>query len=187
MTAIIRPAPSVFRKTLPMMVVVGAFRPLGDDQLLDCPTADMMRSVLETARSYRWPLAFWRQHTKEEVPPDGHWLPGCRPRVMDRVFEGRSASMFDNREFCSVVARSQTERLYAVGPRNDSTLLASQKDAPLFGCSFVLVSDHEVLHFCSGGQSDGSDGECDGAPHPTDARICVRNWKDTLRTVEFNE
>ncbi len=184
MTAIIRPAPQVFRRTLPLMVVFGAFEGPETGRPASLAETTAMSDMLETARRYRWPLAFWRRLRPDGALPPGHWLPGCRPRVMDRVFEGRSAAPLDNREFRAVLSRPECTEIFALGLRNDSSSNAFRSDVANLRCRLVLVPDAQVLLNCSGEARNsipqhGIPVEAIGCD-----QIRIQDWKKCLRKLE---
>lgn len=184
MNAIIRPAPQVFQRTLPLMLVFGAFEATGTRPPASLAATAMIRDTLETARRYRWPLAFWRRVEADGSTPEGHWLPGCRPRVTDRVFEGRSGSPLQNRELRSVIMRPECTDLYALGLPNDSDLDVLESGLARLGCRLVLVTEAKVLQNCSGLARIGT--AKPGMPvHALESsQICHHDWKKCLRTLE---
>lgn len=184
MTVVIRPAPGVFRRTMPLVVTFGLFRRYDQDPPLDETDVEMMRRVVSLARRYRIPLAYSRIIDHAKNPSPGFWLPECRPKVTDRMFEHGPGTLFQNREFSNVFVGITDRRILFAGPRNDSSLTASVTD-PLarFRPVQVITSD-SMLQICSASARDVTKAT-DGAPNRAKPQaISLSDWEYSMRQVE---
>ena len=128
MSIIIRPSTGVFRRTLPLVLVFGAYDP-APDTALDDPDIETIVEVVRFARNLQAPIAFLRQVCSDDsFMSHGRWLAGCRPKTSDRVFDHAPGSAFENREFLSVFRKITEREILAAGPRNDSSLRETLRD-----------------------------------------------------------
>lgn len=186
MTVIIRPSPEIFRRRNPMVVVFGAFRLFdAEPPLKDCDVA-LLRGVIANARRYRQTLAFSRPIDSDGAMPQGTWLPGCRPRISDRLFEHRDASCFSNPDFVALYQVFAPRQIFVVGPENDSCLAATLADRRADPRQFRVITPQPPLQNCSAAHenaplTDAVSPYC--APsRPVDYFL----WLNELRTVEYS-
>ena len=185
MTVIIRPNPGVFRRTMPLVVMFGCFRRYDAPEQLDQADVDAARRVVTLARRYHVPLAYSRLLDDAKNPAPGFWLPDCRPRISDRLFEHGPGSIFQNREFANVYAGITDRRIYFAGPGVDSTLQQSARDILATLRDVQVIACRETLQLCSTGAETALDG---AAPTHRDARIdtiTVQEWEYSMRCVEY--
>lgn len=149
MSIIIRPAPGVFRRTMPLVIVFGAFRRFRVDAALDTADFDTLTGAVTLSRRMRVPLAFSRVVQEDRSTEPGVWLPECRPKVTDRVFDHPQGSIFENREFASLFTKITDREIYAVGPRDDSSLAASIAGAAPYDRDIRVIVPDGALQNCS--------------------------------------
>ncbi|MEM8787667.1 MAG: hypothetical protein AAGE76_05360 [Pseudomonadota bacterium] len=148
MSIIIRPSPEVFRRTMPLTLVFGACRIPGRDPLLDRADTETIVDTVRWARRLSIPLAFLRL-TGDEDSNSGTWLPGCRPRVCDRVFEHARGSALANDIFVAVFMNLHHGEFFAVGPRNDSSMRATVSAADALDRPIQVIMPTHPLQNCS--------------------------------------
>ncbi|MSU88328.1 isochorismatase family protein [Rhodobacteraceae bacterium 2CG4] len=149
MSIIIRPSDSVFKRTTPLVLIFGAYRRFELDPPLSQEELDTITQVVALSRRLRAPLAFSRLVPEDRAPEAGVWLPDCRPKITDRVFDHAPGSMFQNREFANAF-RSITRRdLVLTGPRSDSSLMATARDSRPYGRDAQVVLPDGALHIRS--------------------------------------
>ncbi len=157
MGIVVRPAVGVFRRTLPMIIVFGAYRRYEIDAPLSDTELDTITGVVDLARRFHSPLAFSRAVSNETASQAGVWLPGCRPKVTDRVFDHEPGSAFANAEFSGVL-NTITQRGFCVtGPENDSSLSATLADLKAQNREVEVITRPGLLQKCSTPLEDWSD------------------------------
>ena len=185
MTVIIRPNPGVFRRTMPLVVMFGCFRRYDAAAPLDEKDVDAAQRVVTLARRYRIPLAYSRMLDDAKTPAPGFWLPDCRPKVSDRLFEHQAGSIFRNREFANVFAGITDRRIYFAGPRDDSTLQDSARDILATLRDVQVIAGGETLQLCSTGAQTAMQ-EAPSAPGCVRLNtISVPDWEYSMRHVEY--
>jgi hypothetical protein len=185
MSIIIRPAPGVFRRTMPLVIVFGAFRRFRVDSALDSGDFETLTGAVALSRRMRVPLAFSRVVQEDRSTEPGVWLPECRPKVTDRVFDHPQGSIFQNREFASVFTKITDREIYAVGPRNDSSLAASIEDAAPFERDIRVIVPDGALQNCSTMEDFPSD-IFDGARKDlSKLGVAFRTWENSICAFEY--
>lgn len=149
MSIIVRPASGVFRRTMPLVVVFGAYRSFEDQDPLDAVDLETVTDAVALARRMHIPLAFSRAMRKDGTDARGVWLPDCRPKVSDRVFDHPEGSAFQNREFLNVFTKIIEREVFAVGPRNDSSMGATARETEATGRVMRIVMAAHPLQKCS--------------------------------------
>lgn len=186
MTVIIRPALSVFRRNTDLIVIFGAFRQFEPEAPIDPVDVDLMQNVVEAARRYRQPLAFSRELPDMSEPPQGTWLPGCRPRIRDRVFEHVGRTVFANPEFRSLYESNLSAKIKFVGPSNDSTLSAAISDHLCVSRPIERILNTEALHLRST-TTENATNQDSVLPHTFNVEpLDYFSWLKGLRLVEYN-
>lgn len=149
MGIVIRPTPAVFRRSMPLIIVFGAWRRTDIDPLLPAGECDTIIRVVGMARRLHMPLAFIRNVPQDRSCEPGWWLPGCRPRTIDRVFDHPDGAAFRLAGFATAFNGLSDGEFYATGPSDDSCLSAAiaapwgeirpirriSPDVPLHKCS----------------------------------------------------
>lgn len=175
MSVIIRPAESVFRRTTPLVLVFGAYRRFDADKPLSGEELETITKVVALSRRLHAPLAFSRVVPEDRSAEPGVWLPGCRPRITDRVFDHNGGSMFENREFAHVFRTITRRDLILVGARNDSALMATARDARPYGRDSHVILPDNALHIRS------------TAPRPVREPAAVTPQSGRISTVNFSQ
>ncbi|NNU81443.1 isochorismatase family protein [Halovulum dunhuangense] len=185
MSIIIRPSQGVFQRTMPLVVVFGAWRSVDGDTPLDAADHDTITRCVSVARRLQMPLAFSRAMKPErDRRAGGVWLPECRPRVTDRVFDHPRGSCFENRDF-EHVFRSITQRdIYLVGPRFDSSLRATLRDTRGHERPVKVVIAAHPLQNCSTAPEFRAAIFRATAVSDADRDICVEDWERSFCSVE---
>lgn len=149
MSIIIRPSPGVFRRTMPLVIVFGAFRRYGIDPELERSDFETLTGTVALSRRMHMPLAFSRVVQSDRSTGPGIWLPGCRPKVTDRVFDHPEGSIFGNREFANVFMNITDREIYAAGPRTDSSMQATVDESAPHDRDIRVIIPDEALQKCS--------------------------------------
>lgn len=187
MTVIIRPAPEVFNRSTRLLVVFGAFRRFDQAPPFPMEQEDRLAEMVSEARKYRVSLAFSRRTRPDGTGYPGAWLPGCRPRVTDMVFNHRECSSFSNSEMLGALRRLGAERTVFVGTESDSEIRASLRDAERLGLRVERVGLQNAMHKCSA--SEGTTVNYVNFPPrsgQTDA-TAYGHWLNSLRVVVSTE
>lgn len=180
MSMIIRPSARVFQRTMPLVVVFGAYRRYDIDQPLSQEDLETISGVVGTARRMRAPLAFSRLVPEDRSPAPGVWLPGCRPKVTDRVFDHAGGSLFDNREFANVFRSITRREVVLVGARGDSALMATARDARPYDRDASVVLPDGALHIRSAARDALRE---DFMVTPQSGRISTVNFSEWEQSV----
>lgn len=187
MTVIIRPSPDVFRRSARLVVVFGAFRRFDRAPQFLPREEDILADMILNARKYRVWLAFSRPTRPDGTGFPGSWLPGCRPRVTDMVFNHRERSSFSNDEMLDALRRLGARELVFAGPESDSEIEASMRDAKRFGLTIERVQLRNAVQKCSA--STDSMGKYVHFPPQagqTDA-TAYGHWLNSLRVITSTE
>lgn len=185
MSIIIRPDPGAFRRTQPLVVVFGAFRPMDDPHPLDDIDSETIREGVGKARALRMPLAFSREVTSGSGPGRGTWLPDCRPKITDRVFDHAPGSLLDNREFLSVFTTITDREIFGFGPRNDSSFAATLIACGTTGRRMRAVMPPHPLQKCSTLGSFRPNVFLGAANFDPSRDICLFEWQKSVCSVEY--
>lgn len=185
MSIVIRPSPGVFRRTTPLVVVFGAFRRYETDRPLSQAELETITGVVGGARRFRTPLAFSRVVGKDGLSGPGVWLPGCRPKVTDRVFDHAEGSAFGNREFANVFTKITEREIVMVGPENDSSRTATLADSKAYDRPVRVIMAGGTLHNCSSAlnqrsQDDHNPSNCDQL-----SAVNFEEWERELCVIEY--
>lgn len=149
MSLIVRPSPGVFHRTMPLVIVFGAYRRYELDPQLDSADFEMITEVVSTARQMHLSLAFCRTVSAVGVSDPGRWLPGCRPRVTDRVFDHLPGSAFTSEAFASVLDTITEHKIHVTGPRADSSMRSTVSDPRARSREVEVVIPNHPLQLCS--------------------------------------
>ena len=114
---------------MPLVIVFGAFRRYQTDPTLDASDFETLTGAVGLSRRMRVPLAFSRVVQEDRSTEAGIWLPGCQPKITDRVFDHPAGSIFENREFASLFTKITDREIFAVGPRDDSSMRDTVRDS----------------------------------------------------------
>jgi len=175
MSIIIRPAESVFRRTTPLVLIFGAYRRFDVDKPLTDEEFRTITDVVTLSRRLHAPLAFSRVVPEDRAVEPGVWLPGCRPKITDRVFDHIGGSMFQNREFAHAFRTITRRDLILVGARDDSALMATARDARPYGRDSQVVLPDNALHIRS------------TASQPVREPAAVAPYSGRISTVNFSQ
>ncbi len=134
---------------MPLVVVFGAYRGFNDAEPLDDVDVTTVTESVRLARKMKMPLAFCRAVRKDGSFARGVWLPDCRPKVTDSVFDHPEGSAFQNREFLNVFTKITAREIYAVGPRNDSSMGATVRQSMGTDRAMRIVMPAHPLQKCS--------------------------------------
>ncbi len=149
MGIVIRPTPAVFRRSMPLVIVFGAYRRFDIDPPLPSGDFETITRVVGMARRLRMPLAFIRNVPQDRGHEPGSWLPGCRPKTTDRVFDHPAGAPFHLDGFANAFNGLSDGELYATGPSDDSCLSAAIA-APQGEIGPILhILPYLPLHKCS--------------------------------------
>ncbi|MHA3915094.1 hypothetical protein [Halovulum sp. GXIMD14793] len=184
MSVVIRPAPEVFQRKSPMVLIFGAFRRAGDDLPPMDHDITFLRDVVENARRYRQVLAFSRRINPGETLPDGHWLPGCRPKISDRLFDHVGASCFSNSEFAAMYAVFAPRLIQVAGPENDSSLAATVLDEQADRTAFRMIAARQPLQNCSTVNGNAAVSSTLSPQCPSIKPVDIIFWLNELRSIE---
>lgn len=138
MAEVIIPQPSVFLRNHATLIVFGAYRLLGAAEIPYAAQRQLMETV-RTARNYSIGCAFCRQTPENAYSHDGTWLPGCRPRTIDMMFDYTPPSCVSHPEFKEALLRRGSEHLIFTGFDTDSDLTNS------FEQFTNKLADHDAL------------------------------------------
>jgi len=141
---------------MPLVIVFGAYRRFDADPPLPSGDFETITRVVGMARRLHMPLAFIRHVPQDRGHEPGVWLPGCRPRTMDRVFDHPAGAPFRLDGFANAFNGLSNGALYATGPSDDSCLRAAiaapqgeigpirhiSPDLPLHKCSTRHTQSH---------------------------------------------
>lgn len=138
MTVVIRPSPSVFQATTPLLLVFGADRAGAEDGLGEAAISDLAR-FLALARSYRVEIGFFRSAAARP------WAPRCRPTIRDLVFEADEAGILQ----CSALqyaldARGKPE-IGLCGAVGEVSFEKAHREALALGMDFKAIGLSERL------------------------------------------
>ncbi|MEM9228627.1 MAG: hypothetical protein AAGB10_03390 [Pseudomonadota bacterium] len=134
---------------MPLVVVFGAYRRFELDKKLDDPDLDTITQVVSSARQMHLSLAFCRTVSAEGAADPGVWLPGCRPKVTDRVFEHLPGSAFESAAFSSVWETITDRKIHVTGPRSDSSMRSTVSDHRALTREVEVVIPNHPLQLCS--------------------------------------
>ncbi len=182
MGIVIRPAPHIFQRALPLVVVFGAYRRYPRAALLDLAAMQTIEEGVALARRVHAPLAFCREVTAQDEP--GVWLPGCRPRVSDRVFDTAPGSACAHREFASVLLGLGDRALALLGPEDDSSLAATAADAARSGHPVLRIRPGEALQNRSTADAAALDAGALAGNHGRVRTISLGAWANNLLVSE---
>lgn len=149
MGVVIRPATGVFRRSLPLTVVFGAYRPIDSAEALSMEEATLVTRCVQLSRQMRAPLAFIIPIESDGSSPVGTWLPDCRPKVKDRVFRVGQTSAFENAEFRGACLSLAGTTLVLAGPSSDSSLVKTSDDAAARMKHVRVVQARKAVRNCS--------------------------------------
>jgi hypothetical protein len=134
---------------MPLVIVFGAFRRLDIDPPLPREDVETITRVVGMARRMHIPLAFIRHVPQDRRHEPGAWLPGCRPRTTDRVFDHPAGAAFRLDAFASPFNGLTDGEIHVAGPANDSCLSAAIA-APQGDLGPIRrISANLALHKCS--------------------------------------
>jgi hypothetical protein len=187
MNVVIRPSPEVFRRKSRVLVVFGAFRRY--DRPYDCLPGDEGRlaDMVSKARNYRVMLAFCRKVSESGNSFPGSWLPGCRPRVTDMVFNFSGSTCYSNPELVEALARFGRDEIAVTGPTHDSDIDSALEGSYRHGLVVKRISPQNALQICSaGGSSFVRDAYFPPQPGQTQA-TGYSDWVNNLRIIESTE
>lgn len=184
MTVVIRPSTSVFQRTAPLVVVFGAFREIESPNTLTNQDIELIRGVVTSARRYHTPLAFTRQLPPDRSMPAGTWLPECRPRVTDRVFQHVEESCFSNREFATLFEKITPRKIYFTGPASDSSLTVSLADQHTLDRSVQVITSDTALQNCSASTANRATIDSVLPQLPQIKNLSFQFWLNELRQVK---
>ncbi len=183
---VIRPAQGVFLQTLPLSFVFGAYRRFEVDPQLDAADLRTITATVQRARSAKMPLAFCRVVRDAHSAEAGVWLPGCRPKVTDRVFDHIAGSFFNSTAFAGVFAEFTERQIFMVGPRLDSSMRSTVSDSAAAKHRIKVVIPDHPLQKCSTAFKDGSIVVRTSQYTAQHDEIPFQNWKDTMWRSEHH-
>lgn len=186
MSTVIRPAQGVFPRRLPLFVVFGAYRRFELDPPLDAADLETITATVQRARSAKMPLAFCRAVRDLHNAEAGMWLPGCRPRVTDRVFDHVTGSVFGSTTFASVFDKLTERAIFMVGPRFDSSMRSTASDSAAAKHSIKVVIPDHPLQKCSTAFKGGSIVVRTSQYTIHHEEITFQHWKDTTWRSEHH-
>lgn len=184
MGIVIRPTPAVFRRSMPLIIVFGAWRRADVDPPLAPGDFETITRVVGMARRLHMPLAFIRNVPQDRSQEPGAWLSGCRPKTVDRVFDHPDGAPFRLDGFATAFNGLSDGEFYATGPSDDSCLSAAiaapqgelrpirriSPDLPLHKCSTTdALADASLTRY---GQSD------------TGAAIPLQSWEHAVCQIQ---
>ncbi len=187
MTVIIRPQPEVFRQTARLLVVFGAYRRFDQASPFVPEEEDRLADMIATARKYRVSLAFSRRTRPDGTGYPGAWLPGCRPRISDMVFNHRACSSFSNLEMLDALRRISASRIEFTGPESDAEIDASLADAAGFGLRVERVGLRKAMHKCSASSEPMVNYVNFPPPRGQTAATAYGHWLSSLRVISSTE
>ncbi len=181
MGVIVFPAPAVFRRTTPMLVVFGAFVAPEARQSIPTHALDALAAFVTEARTFRVRLAFSR-YTERGGGALTCWNRSCRPRISEPVFDHPEPSCFSNSEFRGALDRSGQHGITFCGLAGDPAYEESIRDSVTFG---VEVSRSDI---CSALHKSSTMGPlaCNlGCSIPAEHALPsgTSSWLDRFRTV----
>ena len=183
---IIRPALNVFQRRTSMILLFGAFRPFEPESPISDAEVDLVQRIVGNARRYRQPLTFTRKVPAPGTPPQGVWLPGCQPRISDRVFDHTTDTAFGNPEFCEMYHRLRLFGFRAAGAYCDSSFQATLGDQMCDRDKVELISDSPPLQYCSTKANLAANTDS-VLPHIDGTKIIdYFSWLNELRFVEYS-
>ncbi len=187
MTIIIRPSPSVFQGTTPLLIVFGAFQKFDSQHLVEIAEADGLKALVSKARRYRVAVGFSRRVSAEGTSPSGAWLSGCRPRVRDMVFDHGEDSCFSNPEFERVLSNHKENGIYFAGPLVDSAIGATMSGAETLNLPIARIGLGETLQKCSAMHPTNAASVFFPSVTKRDLMVPMSSWVRSLRNVEDAE
>jgi len=110
---------------MPLVIVFGAYRRFDVDPPLPHGDFETITRVVGMARRLHMPLAFIRNVPQNRRREPGTWLPGCRPKTTDRVFDHPAGAPFLLEGFATAFNGLSDGEIYATGPTDDSCLSAA--------------------------------------------------------------
>lgn len=189
MGVLITPAQSVFTRTHSVLLVFGAYRRETADPAAarrDRETGAALADTIAAARHYRLRLAFCRARLTDHCAL-GAWLPGCRPKTTDMLFEYDPPSCFSNPEIRQALRRSGVADLVFLGGPGDSDLTRSLADAQRNFPSAWQLTPSEPLQKRSTLRSVAECGSHRTGSTSTGFATARDQLRATLRIVDLHE
>lgn len=184
MNVVIRPSQDVFQRKARVLVMFGVFRRYDRSELYLPGEEARLHDMISKARNYRVQLAFCRQVSPEGNSYPGSWLPGCRPRITDMVFNYSGNDCFSHSEMLEAIKRFGRDEIVFSGPAHDSELQSGLERSAQFGLTVKSVSAVNALQICStSGQGHTKDVYFRTQPGQNKA-TGYRDWISNLRVVE---
>ncbi len=184
MGIVIRPTPAVFRRSMPLVIVFGAYRRLDVDPPLPQADVDTITRVVGMARRLHMPLAFIRNVPQDRRHEPGIWLRGCRPRISDRVFDHPVGAAFRLSAFASPFNGLTDGEIHVTGPASDSCLraaIAAPEDE--FG-PIRRISANLALQKCSTRSANTDEPIRSRCQSPEKTALTLASWERAVCQVQ---